>query len=202
MALSIDRWISTHSPIEPERLHALGVVTLYWNECEYELFLIFGEVLALPLPQLWALAHDLGDIAISTRIMALARAKKFDEAALSALENALAVYDVCRRNRNQLTHFWAMGGIAGGRTLYHRSKKPDDYFPDLFDSKLEDIRRVAEEIMALRDHLFQLEGAINGIGRKAPGAPWPSKLPVPKLLYEPPPPIPTKPKHRPQSSRP
>jgi hypothetical protein len=72
MILNNDQWVAANSPIHAERLHALGAVIVHWNDCEKELLLLFGEVLGLPLEQLWAIAYDLGQVAISTKIEALA----------------------------------------------------------------------------------------------------------------------------------
>ena len=60
MTLNSDQWVATNSPIDAQRLHALGVVIVYWNNCEKELFVLLGEVLGLPLKELWVIAHDLG----------------------------------------------------------------------------------------------------------------------------------------------
>jgi hypothetical protein len=34
MPLSDDPWIAENSIIDPERHHALGVITVFWNHCE------------------------------------------------------------------------------------------------------------------------------------------------------------------------
>jgi hypothetical protein len=190
MILNNDQWITANSPIDAERLHALGAVLVYWNDCEKELFILFGEVLGLPLKEVWVIAHDLGDIAISTKIEALARAKNFSSAFQSAIKNALDVYDICRQNRNQLVHFWASGSdVSGGLQLYRmgrKNKKADYTGPQPFKSDLADIRRVADDIKTLASHMSALEAAINATGRAAPNSPLPSKLALPALLYSPP----------------
>jgi hypothetical protein len=187
-----DKWVAANSPIDAERLHALGAVIVYWTECEKELFLLFGEVLGLPLQELWVIAHDLGNVAISTKIEVLARAKNFSSEIQLAIKNAKAVYDICRQNRNQLVHFWTSGSdLSGGRQLYRKSKKPDWRVPQRFKSDLADIRRVAEDIKALSYHMSKLEAAINKTGRAAPNSPLPTELALPALLYSPPPQAPT-----------
>jgi hypothetical protein len=178
-----DKWVAANSPIDAERLHALGAVIVYWTECEKELFLLFGEVLGLPLQELWVIAHDLGNVAISTKIEVLARAKNFSSEIQLAIKNALAVYDICRQNRNQLVHFWTSGSdLSGGR----KSKKPDWRVPQRFKSDLADIRRGRRYQGALIPYV-KLEAAINKTGRAAPNSPLPTELALPALLYSPPP---------------
>src|SRR5262249_542313 len=119
------------------------------------------EVLRLPLKEVWVIAHDLGDIATSTKIEALARAKNFSSAFQSAIKNTLDVYDICRQNRNQLVHFWTSGSdVSGGLQLYRmdrKSKKADYPGQQPFKSDLADIRRVAGDIKALASHMSALE---------------------------------------------
>jgi hypothetical protein len=186
MILNNDQWVAANSPIDAERLHALGTVIVYWNDCEKELLILFGEVLGLPLEQVWAIAYDLGQVAISTKIKTLARAKKFSIQLQSAITNTLAVYEICRQNRNQLVHFWFFSGVSGDGQLYRKSKKADYSPPEQFKNDLADIRRVAEDIKALAHHMAQLEAAINQTGRAAPNSPLPDELPLPALLYSPP----------------
>jgi hypothetical protein len=200
MTLNSDQWVAANSPLDAERLHALGAVILYWNDCEKELFILFGEVLGLPLQELWVIAHDLGDVAIFTKIEALARAKNFSSAFQSAIKNTLAVYNICRQNRNQLVHFW-VSGLSHDRQWYrmHRKRKKADYTgPQPFKSDLADIRRVADDIKTLASHMSALEAAINATGRAAPNSPLPNKLALPALLYSPPPQVPTTPKQKPK----
>jgi hypothetical protein len=192
MILNNDQWVAANSPIDAEKLHALGAVIVYWNECEKELLILFGEVLGLPLDQLWAIAYDLGQVAISTKIEALARAKEFSFEFQSAIKNTLAVYDICRQNRNQLVHFWFFSGVSGDGQLYRKSKKADYSPPAQFKNDLADIRRVAEDIKALARQMAQLEAAINQTGRAMPNLPLPNELPLPALLYSPSPQTPTK----------
>jgi len=198
MTFKRDQWIATNSPIDAPRLHALGVVIVYWNNCEKELFVLLGEVLGLPLKELWVIAHDLGQVAISTKIEALARAKNFSCATQSAIKNTLEVYDICRQNRNQLVHFW-VSGLSGDRQLYRKSKKPE-FSVKVFKSDLADIRRVAEDIKALAYHMSALQAAINTTGRGPPNSPLPSNLALPALLYSSAPQAPTKQKPRRPSS--
>jgi hypothetical protein len=153
----------------------------------------------------------LGNVAIPTKIEALAGAKNFPSEIQSAIKNALAVYDICRQNRNQLVHFW-----IDGNQLFRTSKRPDWRVPQRFKSDLADIRRVAEDIKALSHHMSRLRGAFAGRLVRAPrylrassasnpnerinklkreraalNSLLPTELALPALLYSPPPQAPT-----------
>ena len=70
MTLSDDEWIKSHSPIEAEKLHALGLITFMWNACEYKLFELFHLTFGITPQLAWLLVHDLGSVSISDRIKA------------------------------------------------------------------------------------------------------------------------------------
>jgi hypothetical protein len=119
---------------------------------------------------------------------------------IAAIENALTVYDMCRKNRNQVTHFniqLALGEErASGFRLVRKSRKPDTSPTKMpFADKLSDLRRVAKEIRRLN---LQLKIVNDGVFlKKRPGAfaDRPERLSrvtslkmldVPKPLWKPP----------------
>ena len=71
-SLSHDAWIKANSEIEPQRLHALGVISFRWNMSEQLLFWLFSELLNLPNREALILGHKLGPIDLSVRIKLLA----------------------------------------------------------------------------------------------------------------------------------
>lgn len=177
-----DPWISTTSPIGPKRLHALGLVTLRWNVCEYSLFHVFCETMRLPDNECWALAHNLGDVSLSERIAAIARIRKLPAAVQTRTSDVLAFYDICRQNRNFLAHaLFSDHSEPGSATLTRRSKKIDEMAAEPFSSSLEDIRRVANDLSDLHSHLFHLELAL----MSDPLPPSRDKLKMPDLLWKP-----------------
>jgi hypothetical protein len=186
--LSRDPWIRTNSEIEPQKLHALGVITFRWNLSENKLFDIFGSLLKCSIDDAHALAHDLGDIALIRRIKALASSRIKNEKTLEAISNVLEVYDICRQNRNQLTHFsvrlvnWATPEATPGFELLRKRK---DYRADIpFSNTIKDIRRVARDIRRLNTQLWGVTLLLNKKSRR-----WmtkfPSPLPLPELLCKP-----------------
>jgi hypothetical protein len=200
MPLSDDPWIAEYSLIDPERLHALGVITLSWNHCERDLFFIFCAVMGCTPRVGWILAHDLGDISISTKITEMLKLRPIDKDVDDLLRNALKVYDACRQNRNSLTHFTATiskddptpdeAKIKSAAFVRMKGLSP---IASALPSSLADIRRVAIEIHFLAVYLWKIYQALllRAAGR-------PAKLPplvaVPDLLWKPPPQTPPEPK--------
>ncbi len=156
MALSDDPWIAEHSYIDPERLHALGMITLWWNHCERNLFFLFCFVMQCTPRVGWILAHDLGDISISTKIKEMLKLRPVNPDIDELLLCCLQVYDVCRINRNSLTHFTASvpspQADAAAVASFVRMKGPSPEASPL-PSSLQDVRRVALEVHYLSVYL-------------------------------------------------
>ena len=72
---SDDAWIKANSEIEPQRLHALGVISFRWNMSEQLLFALFRELLNLPDREARILGHELGDKDLTDRVKVLAETR-------------------------------------------------------------------------------------------------------------------------------
>lgn len=199
MPLRADPWVANNSPIDAAKLHALGVVSYHWNRCERALFWVFASVADLPPEQCWALAYDLGDLAIHDRIDALMRLKKLHTKNIEEVSHVLKVYDICRQNRNQLTHFHPVRTGVNAIELMRTSKKARSMDPDRFSESLGDIRRVAEDLQSLEGQLWLIDALFDGCQSHEP-MPWPPKSPLPALLYVPPQTVPPKPPRQPRPS--
>jgi hypothetical protein len=191
--LSHDPWILVNSDIEPQKLHALGAISFRWNLSEQKLLQLFGSILNCSVEEAHVLAHEVGALALIARIKVLASTRlKDDDKLVSAITNVLDVYDVCRKNRNQLTHFdltlvsetrpWTLALARKSRSPEYRKSEP---FPDT----IKDLRRVARDVRRLNAQLYLVERCVfrtynpSSIWRE----PLPDKLPIPELLWKPPP---------------
>jgi len=183
MPLSDDPWIAEHSIIDPERLHALGMITLFWNHCERMLFMIFCFVFKFGPGFGWIIAHDMGDISLSERIKELLKVRPIDPAEQALILNALEVYDACRQNRNLLTHFTvSIGSKDEPESDYKfvRTKGPSPT-PKEFPSTLDDVRAVASNTKTLSVYLHQIHKALTE--REAgKDVPLPPRVASPELL--------------------
>jgi hypothetical protein len=204
--LSADEWMTRRSPIHPEKLHALGVITFTWNTCELHLLFLFFQVATLKTAIGRIIAHEFGDVALINRIREIIHttftdddARVFGPEEIAIIDNILDVYDICRLNRNSLTHFH--GEKIDGEILLARMKGPK-WISHVLPNDLQDFRRVADEIWELSLRLRKLWRAMAS-RRDGVMLPLPDTLPLPELLWKPPPQPqnPTKSKRRPRSSR-
>lgn len=190
-----DTWISSKSSkTDAETLHALGVVSLIWNACEYGLLPLFCTATNIDTRLAWIIIHDLGDIAISNKIHDALALSKHSEDEKEAILYALKLYDTNRINRNQLAHFMPIFGLDG--LALFRQKGPI-IWPEWFPSDLKSVRRVADELAALSNYISDVSNYfITKMKGTAPG-PLPDRPPLPERLWKPPPQGQPKPKSPP-----
>lgn len=192
-----DPWIAENSPLPLEKLHAIGVITVWWNRCELWLILLLAAAARMSRRDVWAFVHDLGDISVAARIETFALFRGHPEHTRGLISNALKVYDICRQNRNCVVHAWTFS-TGPNPTLLRRSKRPIDPEPTQFLNSVDDLRRVAKETQGLWFRLLDLTSLLDQ------GEPMPSleTLPVPASLSPPPPPNPKVRRRRQRSSPP
>jgi hypothetical protein len=181
-ALAKDQWIRDHSPLDPAKIHALGCVTIAWNSCETNLYFLFTVVVRADPKVAWILCHDMGDLAISARIKEIIKLERFDGEERAIIIHTLDVYDICRQNRNSLTHF-KVGLSEDGDRILMRMKGPSINSHSL-PSNVDDFRRVALELDQLAKTLRLLWRAL---ASRADGnmPPLPDKLVEPAHLWTP-----------------
>jgi hypothetical protein len=159
MMLTDDPWIAANSPIEPEKLHAIGVITYKWNTCEIGIRILLDCISNRNIDVTWTETHDIRSSQLMKRVEKTIVASHHKTHVKEAVLHAVKLYDVNRVNRNQLSHF--LPGASKMGMEIRNNKTPD--FSAIFDapvvrSELSDIRLVAAEIQAL---ITYLEGMIN-----------------------------------------
>lgn len=133
------------------------------------------------------------------KVRAFARIRiKNDQGLIDLIDNAMDVFDRCRQNRNQVTHFdiqIALGEErSSGFNLVRRGRKPNQD-PKQFDDRLQTLRRVAKEIWRLNARLKNLHEKVSANMHPEAVAGWPrwrtnavaqklTALPLPELLSE------------------
>lgn len=189
--LDDDAWITANSQIAPEKLHALGVVNFRWNSAEFGLRTLLILVSRMPTDTAWAIIHDMGDIALSNSIRQIVKTGHLPDDLKEAIRYGLDIYDICRLNRNHLTHF--VPSALRGSDL-PRVKGPV-FEPQPIADSLEDIRRVAKEVEELLGYLSGLLNVLawrlyNSLQPQSAEAvpPLPDRPPPPSRLWKPPPP--------------
>jgi hypothetical protein len=202
MALSDDPWIAEHSTIDPERLHALGMITLWWNHCERNLLLIFCHIFGFTQRIGWIVGNDMGGISISNKISELLNFANLEKDIEDVIRNYLRVHDVCGKNRNTITHFTASmpkDKLFDVSSVAFVRMKGDDGKKAYIPSSLEDIRRIAEEIKVPLLHSWRIYKLLLSY-QQGKSLELPPLVSLPEMLVKPPPQTVAKPKRPPRPS--
>ena len=184
---SSDPWIAANSPLPADKLHAIGVIAFRWNRCELGLFLLLSAVAKLPRRDVWAMTHDLGDMAMCDRVRTFALFRGYHPDGMTLISNALTIYDRCRQNRNSIIHAWTIS-VGRDPPLARKSKKGSDPEPIPLPSAISELRRVAEEIGDLETRLWLLDRLLQDRMMDGPHT-LPEILPLPEILLKPPRPV-------------
>lgn len=178
-----DQWIESHSPIDAKKLHALGVVNFHWNTADIGLKLLHVVLDGQTVREGWASVHDQRDKTLCRNIEKIVSAGAYEQTEREAVLHGIELYDICRENRNQLSHFLPSGFV--GTDLARL--KGADFDPQPFPDSLDDVRRVATDIAALLDYL---SGLLNHFVAKnlyrwnpTEPPPLPDRLPLPTRLW-------------------
>ena len=138
----------------------------------------------------WIIAHDMGDTSIANKMKEMLKLRPTEPEVAVSFKCCLDIYDVCRLNRNSLTHFTAKIPSADPASLadvtFVRMKGPSAK-PNPLPSSLADIRRVAFEIQALSIYLWNVHKALVALRQGQPAS-LPPLVAVPELLWTSPPP--------------
>lgn len=188
MADLIDDWIKRRSPLHPHKLHALGLITFLWNGCEVGLRDILTYLSGVHQGRAaWAVMHEMGGVTMAAAISELAvLTRPADDPARAAILHAMALHDVNRINRNQLTHFMPAKTEDG---LEFWRVKGVQFNPQTVPSSTEKLRRVADDIWAFLWYLDAILRYLSAERRSQPPPTLPEKPPVPERLWRPPPPV-------------
>lgn len=144
-------WADLNSPIDPDKLHAIGATIAYLNFCEHQWEELLWSYLRIQ-PQtahLLTRGMPLGQVLES---MSSAVATDEEPEFTAVIENTIAITKVCNANRNKLVHFQIS---FGGNLLGARNAKVIREF-QVTEDDLASIRRVAEDIKALHLRLHDL----------------------------------------------
>jgi hypothetical protein len=201
MPLSDDPWVEDNSIIDPERLHALGVVAVCWNLCERNLLLIFCVLFGLRGKPAWIIGNDIGDVSLQEKIRALLKSLKLPVDEHGTVLAYLKVYDACRQNRNLLSHFVpSMKKDDKGKDAIFLRAKGNIHNPSPIQSSLEDIRRVASELRHVCSYSWTLYKSLQS-RREGQHSEMPPAIAAPELIWSPPPETDPKPKKEHPRSR-
>jgi hypothetical protein len=195
-----DPWIVEHAPLSPEKLHALGYLTFAWNRSEYWTNLLFAEALGVAEELARVIIHDLGDITIWEKLRQIASTRDLPQEICGLLDYGARLHERNRVNRNQFVHAVGAGAIGQKDLALRRVKGPAMFKFEPIADDLSDLRRVGEEIDALRVFTTNLALYVHDVLQEDQPPTLPEKPPLPALVWTPLPPTPQKRKPPPQSS--
>ncbi len=163
--LDKDPWIAENSPIEPERLHAIGVINFFWSQSEFGIFCIFSVLCGLDIDRTTAAFQSLSSRTLIEAIRNLARTMPSQfltdpdgraEKLRDAICYATDLFEANRQNRNSIVHAYYSGRKTEIR-LQNRSPKKSWVFKDI-PSSLEDLRAISTELKELCAYLSGIIG--------------------------------------------
>lgn len=161
MVLEADEWVTKNSPIEPAKLHAMGVIHYRWNTVELLMVLLIAAVAHMPFSAAWQKTRNKR----ASQIYDLLRSKYHLYSrcpqVIDCVEYVIEIHQIDLRNRSQLAHFLPEGG---GTERLHNSRGAD--YLAIFDqppvrTELEDLRRCAEDLALLSRYIT---GIVNAVG--------------------------------------
>lgn len=204
-----DPWIASHSPISPEKMHAIGCLVFYWNLCEFDAKHFFWLALGGTNQAATIVSHDMGDRTIWEKTLLLMQLRGFRPELVDRVEHGSKLHERCNTNRNAFVHFVAGGSPEpsdDGSILRLARQKGPVFNPVPLHDQLATMRRVADDCSNL--HLYLTAIWTHEITFRHSGDhpeqnarfPLPDKPPLPELVWTIPPKTQAKRKRQPQSS--
>jgi hypothetical protein len=137
------------------QVHAIGQITLAYNNLESYLDLIFQACMPTEKSFSERLFHKLNNRDRIDLLLAVIRSSRFHPQAKDRLNHLLQCYAICTENRNILSHATSEEAYAG---VFHLSKRSanDPAVTNRFKIPLADLRLVAEQIHEISEYMTQL----------------------------------------------
>lgn len=137
------------------QVHAIGQITLAYNNLESYLDLIFQFCMPTDKDFSERLFHKLNNKDRIDLLVAVIRSSHFHPQAKDRLNHLLQCYGICTENRNILLHATSEEAYAG---VFHLSKRSanDPAVTNRFKIPLADLRLVAEQIHEISEYVIQL----------------------------------------------
>lgn len=182
--LNNDPWIAENSPIDPERLHAIGVINFFWSQSEVGIFCIFSVLCGLDIDRTAAAFGALSASMQVDALKALAKtmpsqflidkdgtAEKLREAIFYAAE----LFDANKKNRNAVVHayYFRKGDTVA---MQNRAPKKSWDFKDI-PCSIEELRAIALECKDLCAYLSGVMAYLFALNRPHGPSPRAGELP-------------------------
>ena len=202
MALEDDPWVRRPSSIP--QIHALGLITYRWNDCEKFVPLLFWQVSQTAWSLARLITHDMQIPAVCDKIIEMLdqSAVAFDTETEDAIRYGMNLFSANRINRNQLTHCLPVVSKEENAPLTMLRNKGPTHPKDALDTSLSSLRRVADEIMECSRYLHSIHVRLFYDLAVDEREPLLDRPPIPKRYWIPAPPLETAPPDPLPTSRP
>ena len=176
-----------------DHAHALGVITLNYNQFEFVFFRLFAhhfERQKVPLAAAWATYSGLPDNARSRTIRAVFADCEADATAIDHVDHALKFFARCVANRNLLFHSRSADEPPGEMRL-SKTVKEDWETINHIDMTLVQLRQIADDMFTGFEYSWEVWAYLQGRDLRDTLAPFwqwamprtlPQKPPLPQAL--------------------
>jgi hypothetical protein len=165
----------------PEEIpHAVGVIVINWNWCEYMLEHFISEYLGAPAPIEALLVAPMGNRGRAELLAALVHHRETDEGIADTMHHFLKCFDINRENRNLLAHSLCVMEHLDTDWIAFTSEK---LHGPILRERLVPISavflmQVCEDTRALFEYAIEIDDCL----RLWPQQPLPEKPPLPDKL--------------------
>jgi hypothetical protein len=154
-----DQWpLPNYPTVGPKHAHAMGVISLNFNNLEFAFFRLFGhhfERTKMPLAMTWGLHSQLQDSRRPATLKQIFSTAEADEAVREHVEHAVSMFFICRDNRNWLFHS-RMSHQPVGEMRLTKTVREDWSKVNVLDVTVSDLRRIADEMYVCWEYVFEI----------------------------------------------
>ncbi len=153
----MDSWIEVNQSISLEKGHALAVIVTNWGGADYWSWEILGQVSQIGTQRARVLSLGMNFDQRWRKIKYFTQLNFKENGLVEEVAYASKLFKICQQNRNAVCHVMFVGGQNEERDgLEMRTTIGNYTHGQKFNQKLEDYRRVADEIRILNTYLEQL----------------------------------------------
>ncbi len=203
MTEPFEDWNTTTSlHASAKHVHALGAITLLYNDLEHGMSYVFSECISLAQSLSDSIYARLTNKERVDLLRELIAAKERDKSVAEACLHGIKCFEICAENRNTVMHLIQTWSDNRAQNILHAKKRNSDKSREIFYRISSDqLRQVADDILATRQFMrgvvmylywrqLQVSGQLKGheLEGRLPNT-LPDKPPQPcKLNPLPPPP--------------
>ena len=160
-----DRWpMPVYRTVGAKLAHAMGVVTLNFNNLEFVCFRLYAhhlERMSVPLATAWAMYSPLQEGRRGPAIEHMFATAESDDEVKGHVEYALSGFNTCQRNRSWLSH--GRTSDLPAETMKLSKTNRDDWSRiNVLGVSLADVRRVADECFAFWEYGYDIWSYLQG----------------------------------------